>query len=31
MLFTGYGLYKYDDTTWTRIDTVIPASMAAGQ
>ena len=27
--YTGYGLYKYDGTTWTRIDTVEPVDMAA--
>ena len=27
--YTGSGLYKYDNTTWTRIDTVVPANMVA--
>ncbi|HOE19157.1 MAG TPA: lectin like domain-containing protein, partial [Syntrophorhabdaceae bacterium] len=27
--FTGYGLYSWNGTTWTKINGVIPASMAA--
>ena len=27
--FTGYGLYKYDGTTWTQIVSAVPASMVA--
>jgi hypothetical protein len=25
--FTGYGLYKYDGSTWTNINSTLPANM----